>query len=194
MYVNWRALVLFAIVAVAGYFAYQTFWAGTQKRGKMTTAQLLDGYEAGTVLDRELTYAELKARAEKTGMLDAAALRAWFRKKEQAPETYKLACEMLGRIRDRSAADALLKDLAHARAEIRIGATRYFQHAPARRAFDPFLKNLAHPSDEVRKETVVAIENLAAMTNTGVRYKTDVSKWQEWWNALSKAEKSKIPE
>ena len=194
MYVNWRALVALAVVAVAGYFAYQKFWAGAQQRSKLPMAQLLAGYESSSMLDRELTYKELKERSVKSGALDPATLRSWFPKKEQAPETYKVACEMLGRIRDRKAVDPLVKDLLHPKVEIRIGATRYFQQAPSRRAFEPLLKNLNNDSSDLRKETADAVENMAAMTATGVRYRTDVDKWRTWWGALSNAEKNKIPE
>ncbi len=194
MYVNWRALVVVVILAVAGYFAYQKFWAGSKKRTKMTVAQLLAGYENETVIDQQMTYSELKGRVEKTGKLDTGSLRTYLRKKEGAPETYKLACEMLGRVNDRRSVTSLLKDLAHAKPHVRIGASIYFQHAPARRAFEPHLKNLKHVSPDVRKEAVRALEGLAALTTTGVRYKGDVTKWKEWWDALSNAEKNKIPE
>jgi hypothetical protein len=194
MYVNWRALVVLAVLAVAGWYAYDTFVAGGEKRAKMPTADLLATYEASSTVDRELTYAELKGRAEKPGALDASALRTWLGKKGQAPETYKVAAEMLGRIQDRKSVDTLVKDLQDSKPSTRIGAARYFQHAPARRAFDPLVKNLDHDDPDVRKECVVSLESLAARTTAGVRYKAEPTKWKEWWDSLSKGEKNKIPE
>lgn len=194
MYVNWRALVVLVVLAVGGYYAYDTFWAGGEKRAKMSTADLLAKYESSTAMDRELAYGELKGRAEKSGTLDAGALRAWLGKKKQAPETYKVAAEMLGRIQDRKSVDTLVKDLLDPAVPARIGAAKYFQHAPARRAFDPLVKNLEHEDRDVRVQCVDSLESLAAKTNTGVRYKAEPTKWREWWDALSKGEKNKIPE
>jgi len=195
MYVNWRALVVLVVLAVGGYYAYDTFWAGGEKRAKMSTADLLAKYESSSAMERELAHAELKGRAEKSGTLDAGALRAWLGKKTQAPETYKVAAEMLGRIQDRKSVEVFLKDLQDGSPAIRFGAARYFQHAPARRAFDPLVKKLDPNEDpDVRKQCVDSLESLAAKTNTGVRYKAEPTKWREWWDALSKGEKNKIPE
>jgi len=193
MYVNWRAAVVLVVLAVAGWYAYDTFYAGGQKRAKMPTADLLAKYESSSTVDRELMYGELKDRAG-NGKLDAAALRAWLGKKTQAPETYKVAAEMLGRIQDRKSVEALAKDLQDPKPSIRIGAAKYFQHAPARRAFDSLVKNLEHEDPDVRKQCVVSLEEMSSKTSAGVRYKAEPAKWKEWWEALAKGEKNKIPE
>jgi hypothetical protein len=192
MVVNWRALVGLVIVAVAGYYAYETFWAGGAKRQKMTTADLLKEYEPASTLDRELIYAELKSRVQ--GKIDIAPLRDALKNKEKAPETYKVAAEMLGRAQDRKSIDVLLKDLQGTNIHAQIGAARAFQHMPCQRAIEPLIKLLNTHSDDLRKETITALECAAEKTTVGVRFKAEPEKWKEWWQALSKQEKSKIPE
>jgi HEAT repeat protein len=194
MYVDWKMVLVLAVLGVGGYFAYQQFWVGARKLEKATTAELMGQYETAAAVDREMIHLELKSRSEKPGKLDAGALAEWVKKKEPALETYAAACEMLGRIHDRKMVDALIKDLQHSNLRVRAGATRYFQHAPAQRAFEPLVKNLDQANDDVRKGAIAALENLADLTTTGVRFKADPAKWREWWIALPKAEKAKIPE
>jgi hypothetical protein len=192
MVVNWRALVALVILGVAGYYLYDTFWAGGAKRQKMSTGELLKQYEPASTLDRELIYAELKGRVE--GKLDIVPLREALKNKDKAPETYKVAAEMIGRAQDRKSVDVLLKDLQGPAIHVQIGAVRAFQHMPCQRAIEPLIKLLNTSSDDLRKEAVVALENAAAKTSVGVRYKAEPEKWKEWWQSVSKQEKGKIPE
>jgi len=194
MYVNWRAVIVLGILIVGGYFAYQKLWVGTKQMEKSTTAGLLDRYDssADAPIDRQMIYRELVSRAEKPGRLDAAQLRARMKKRDPV-ETYQLVCELLGRIQDRPSIDVLLKEFQENDARVRIGPAKAFQHMPSQRAIPPLIQALGHPSEELRKASITALENAAAQTTVGVRYKAEAAHWREWWQVLPKEEKQKIP-
>jgi hypothetical protein len=192
MYVNWKVLVVLAVVAVAGYVAYQKFVVDVDRYGKMSTPQLLESYNTSNDVDRALIAKEFDKRLV-VNKLNPDDLRAWLKRKEDTAG-YQVACEYLGRAHDRKSVDVLLKDLQHNSPKVRIGASYYFQNAPAQRAFDLLVKNIDHTSGDVQRESVVALKKLAEMTTIGVKYGAEPTKWREWWEALPKAEKSKIPE
>jgi hypothetical protein len=195
MYLNWRAGVVVLIVVVAGYFAYQKLWVGGVKKiEKTSSSSLLKQYEKSETLEREMIYRELKKRAETPGKLSGATLRPWLKQKEKAIATYQLAAEMMGRLRDRKSAGELVKDLKYRDARVRIGATKFFEHAPCQRAIEPMIENLKHTNKDLAQASSIALESASKMTGVGVRYKSDVGKWKEWWKALSKGLRAKIPQ